>query len=137
VLVIGGFTLVDGNLAAVTEHLLANEPAKAAVPPLEVSTGWLSLVLIVGFGAAVYPHAIQRIYAAGSERTLKRSLGFMALMPPITAGAVFLVGIIGIDLYPGRLGAAELLVDDLPRPARGVHQPRRLEAPPGARRQGR
>jgi SSS family solute:Na+ symporter/sodium/pantothenate symporter len=68
VLVIGGFTLVDGNLAAVTEHLLANEPAKAAVPPLEVSTGWLSLVLTVGFGAAVSPHAIQRIYAAGSPR---------------------------------------------------------------------
>lgn len=101
VLVAGGLYLIGGDLTGATEYLLANEPEKAAVPPLEVSAGWLSLVLTVGFGAAVYPHAIQRIYAAESERTLKRSLGFMALMPPITAGAVFVVGIIGISLFPG------------------------------------
>lgn len=101
VLVGGGLYLIGGDLSSTTQYLLQNEPEKVAVPPLETSVGWLSLVLIVGFGAAVYPHAIQRIYAAQSERTLKRSLGFMALMPPITAGLVFLVGIIGISLFPG------------------------------------
>ena len=101
VLVGGGLYLIGGDLSGTTQYLLQNEPEKVAVPPLETSVGWLSLVLIVGFGAAVYPHAIQRIYAAESERTLKRSLGFMALMPPITAGLVFLVGIIGISLFPG------------------------------------
>ena len=100
VLLAGGLYLIGGDLGSSTQYLLENEPEKAAVPPLDVSVGWLSLVLVVGFGAAVYPHAIQRIYAAQSERTLKRSLGFMALMPPLTAGVVFVVGIIGISLFP-------------------------------------
>ena len=100
VLLAGGLYLIGGDLGSSTQYLLENEPEKAAVPPLDVSVGWLSLVLVVGFGAAVYPHAIQRIYAAQSERTLKRSLGFMALMPPLTAGVVFVVGIVGISLFP-------------------------------------
>jgi SSS family solute:Na+ symporter len=101
VLVVGALYLIGGDLGRTTRYLLENEPEKAAVPPLEISVSWLSLVLVVGFGAAVYPHAIQRIYSAESERTLKRSLGFMALMPPVTAGLVFVVGIIGISLFPG------------------------------------
>ena len=100
VLLLGGLYLIGGDLGSTTQYLLENEPEKAAVPSLEVSVGWLSLVLVVGFGAAVYPHAIQRIYAAQSERTLKRSLGLMALMPPLTTGVVFVVGIIGISLFP-------------------------------------
>jgi solute:Na+ symporter, SSS family len=68
-------------------------------------------VLLVGFGAAVYPHAIQRVYAAESERTLKRSLAGMAWMPPITTGLVFVVGIIGISLFPNLSeGESEQLV---------------------------
>jgi solute:Na+ symporter, SSS family len=100
-LLIGGLYLIGGDLSSTTEYLLQNEPERVAVPPLEVSAAWLSLVIVVGFGAAVYPHAIQRIYAAQSERTLKRSLGLMALMPPLTTGVVFVVGIIGISLFPG------------------------------------
>jgi solute:Na+ symporter, SSS family len=100
-LLIGGLYLIGGDLSRTTEYLLQNEPERVAVPPLEVSAAWLSLVIVVGFGAAVYPHAIQRIYAAQSERTLKRSLGLMALMPPLTTGVVFVVGIIGISLFPG------------------------------------
>lgn len=99
-LLLGSLYLIGGDLGGTTTYLLENEPEKAAVPPLDVSMGWLSLVLVIGFGAAVYPHAIQRIYAARSERTLKRSLGLMALMPPLTVGVVFVVGIIGISLFP-------------------------------------
>ena len=101
VLLIGGLYLIGGDLGGTTQYLLANEPEKVAVPPLEISTSWLSLILVVGFGAAVYPHAIQRIYSAESERTLKRSLAGMAWMPPLTTGVVFVVGIIGISLFPG------------------------------------
>lgn len=101
VLLIGGLYLIGGDLSSTTEYLLANEPEKVAVPPLEISASWLSLILVVGFGAAVYPHAIQRIYSAESERTLKRSLAGMAWMPPVTTGVVFVVGIIGISLFPG------------------------------------
>ena len=101
VLLLGGLYLIGGDLSSTTQYLLENEPEKVAVPPLEISASWLSLVLVVGFGAAVYPHAIQRIYSAESERTLKRSLAGMAWMPPLTTGVVFVVGIIGISLFPG------------------------------------
>jgi len=97
----GGLALIDWDLGAVTERLLRDRPSLAAVPPLEVSVGWLGLVVIVALGASVYPHAVQRIYAAESERTLRRALGRMALMPPLTAGLVFVVGIVGVELFPG------------------------------------
>ncbi|WP_256464005.1 sodium:solute symporter family transporter [Halobacillus salinarum] len=61
---------------------------------------WFSLLILVGIGAAVYPHAVQRIFSAKSERTLKRSFTRMAWMPFITAGVVFLVGIIGVSAFP-------------------------------------
>ncbi len=122
VLLIGGLYLIGGDLSSTTQYLLENEPERVAVPPLEVSAGWLSLVIVVGFGAAVYPHAIQRIYAAQSERTLKRSLGFMALMPPLTTGVVFVVGIIGISLFPGLSeGESEQLVGLIANQVAGIN----------------
>src|SRR5699024_2783527 len=42
-----------------------------------------------------------RIYAAGSELTLRRSLTWMAWAPFVTSGFVFLIGIIGIKAFPG------------------------------------
>ncbi|MDQ0337412.1 Na+/proline symporter [Caldalkalibacillus uzonensis] len=59
------------------------------------------LLILVGIGAAVYPHAVQRIFSARSEATLKRSLCNMAWMPFITTGLVFLIGLIGIKAFPG------------------------------------
>lgn len=101
VLLTGSLYLVGGDLGDVTRHLIETQPDKAIVPDTEASINWLSMVLLVGFGAAVYPHAIQRVYAARSERTLKRSLAIMAWMPLVTTGVVFVVGIIGIQLFPG------------------------------------
>jgi solute:Na+ symporter, SSS family len=99
--VFGSLYLVGGNFSEVTKFIAENEPAKVAVPPLESSINWFSMLLLVGFGASIYPHAVQRIYSAQSERTLKRSFARMAWMPPITTGLVFIVGIIGIMLFPG------------------------------------
>lgn len=90
-----------GSLPAATEYLAAKAPAKVAVPPLETSINWLSMYFLVGIGAAVYPHAIQRIYAAESENTLKKSLIRMAWMPFVTTGVVFTIGIIGAKAFPG------------------------------------
>lgn len=101
VLLAGGLYLIGGDIGGATQYLADNEPAKAEVPPMETSVNWLGMVLMIGIGAAVYPHAIQRIYAAESERTLKRSLAGMAWMPPLTTGVVFVVGIIGVSLFPG------------------------------------
>ena len=59
------------------------------------------MTILIGLGAAVYPHAIQRVYAARSERTLKRSLAVMAWLPFATTAVVFVVGLTGLVLFPG------------------------------------
>jgi solute:Na+ symporter, SSS family len=101
VLLVGALYLIGGDVGGLTEYLRANEPDKVGVPAGEEAVNWLSMIVLVGFGAAVYPHAIQRVYAARSERTLKRSLSVMAWMPLATTAVVFLVGIIGLQLFPG------------------------------------
>ncbi len=122
VLLGGALYLIGGSVGDATQYLVQNQPEKASVPPLEVSVNWLSFVLLVGFGAAVYPHAIQRIYAAESERTLKRSLAGMAWMPPITTGVVFVVGIIGISLFPNLSeGDSERLVGMIANEVAGIN----------------
>lgn len=110
-LLVGTLTLVGGNVSASTLQLMEQQPEKMAVPPLETSINWFSMLLLVGFGAAVYPHAIQRIYAAESEYSLKVSFARMAWMPLITTGVVFLIGILAIPLFPGldKAGSEQLV----------------------------
>ncbi|WP_372508746.1 sodium:solute symporter family protein [Pseudalkalibacillus decolorationis] len=98
---IGALYLVGGNLSDVTASIAEREPAKVGVPPIEGTINWFSILLLVGCGAAIYPHAIQRIYSSQSERILKKSLARMAWMPPVTTGFVFVIGIIGISMFPG------------------------------------
>ncbi len=102
--VIGGVYLAGGSFTEITQYIATNEPAKISVPAAEVNINWFSMLILVGLGASIYPHAIQRIYAARSERTLKKSFARMAWMPLITTGLVFIVGIIGISLFPGLEG---------------------------------
>lgn len=111
VFLIGGLYLVGGNFGEVTRYIAEMEPAKAAVPATEVNINWFSMLLLVGLGASIYPHAVQRIYSAQSERILKKSFARMAWMPPITTGLVFMVGIIGIMLFPGldKTGSEQLV----------------------------
>ncbi|MGJ9460453.1 sodium:solute symporter family protein [Oceanobacillus sp. CF4.6] len=101
IFLIGGFYLVGGNLSTVTQSIAETDPAKVGVPEFMTSVNWLSMILLVGLGAAIYPHAVQRIFSSESERTLKRSLSRMAWMPPLTTGLVFVIGILGISLIPG------------------------------------
>jgi len=101
-----GALYLAGGLGEVTTFLAQNEPEKIAVPEPASTVTWLSMIVMVGLAAAMYPHAIQRVYAAESERTLRRSLAGMAWMPLVTTGVVFVIGIAGIVLYPG-LGEAE------------------------------
>ncbi|MFB4163867.1 sodium:solute symporter [Alteribacillus sp. JSM 102045] len=101
VLLTGALSLTGTGFTGLTADIAATAPEKIGVPDTVTSINWISMILLVGFGAAIYPHAVQRIYSSQSERTLKRSLSRMAWMPPITTGLVFLVGIIGISLFPG------------------------------------
>ena len=66
---------------------------------------WLSYILIVGLGGALYPHAIQRIYASKSERVLNRSLAVMAFLPFATALVALVGGIYALAYIPGLEGA--------------------------------
>lgn len=90
-----------GTLGDAAKFIAENAPKKIGVPSMDTNINWLSIYVLVGIGAAVYPHAIQRIYAAKSERVLKKSLSRMAWMPFITSGMVFIIGLIGIKAFPG------------------------------------
>lgn len=70
------------------------------VPHLGRCVEWLSYILIVGIGGALYPQAIQRIYAAKSLSTLKLSLIVMGFLPLLTTLIVVLVGLYGIAFHP-------------------------------------
>lgn len=100
-LLAGAFYLTGDSLGGTTQYLIDNEPEAVASPTLDVSINWLSMIIMVGLSVCLYPHAIQRIYAAKSERTLKRSLRRLVWMPLFTAGLVFCVGMLGIRLFPG------------------------------------
>jgi SSS family transporter len=122
VLVGGGLYLIGGSLGDAFGHVVTAEPDKAATPPREASVSWLSMLVLVGIGAAVYPHAIQRVYAAESAATLRRSLARMAWMPLVTTALVFVAGIIAIQLYPGLSdGESEQLVGMIANDVAGIN----------------
>ncbi|WP_110670699.1 sodium:solute symporter family protein [Salinicola halophilus] len=116
-LLFGVFTLLlgslyyFGDLSHAAEIMAETAPEKLGAPDSGGVTTWFCLLVLVGIGAAIYPHAFQRIFSARSERTLKRSFVRMAYMPFLTAGVVFMVGIIGIGAFPAlSTGESEQLV---------------------------
>lgn len=101
VMLLVGSLIYLGNPAESASVMQAQSPEKLAPPGGTGLMHWFSLLVLVGIGAAVYPHAVQRIFSARSEATLKRSLTRMVYMPFATAGVVFVVGIVGIAAFPG------------------------------------
>ena len=89
-------TPTPGHLADLTASIAADSPDKVAVPSWEISRNWFSTIILIGFSGAVYPHAIQRIYAARDTRSLKRAFAIMVFLPLVTTGVVFMVGILAI-----------------------------------------
>ena len=76
--------LVDqiGPLSAATARIAASPDAfKVARPEPAMLREWLSYVIVIGVGGALYPHAIQRIYAAKSCRTMNLSFASMTFLP--------------------------------------------------------
>lgn len=91
---------------ALTDWLNANAPDKTAVPGGDVSRRWFSSIVLIGFSGAVYPQAVQRIYAARNVRALKRSLQCMIFMPLVTMPIVVLVGLVGLQRFSSLDGVA-------------------------------
>lgn len=101
--------LVDefGPLSAATETVLASPDAiKIGRPSGSMLREWASYILIVGIGGALYPQAIQRIYASRSKRALNESLAVMAFLPFLTAFVAVIAGIYGLAYIGGLEGAA-------------------------------
>ena len=98
--------LTGQGLETAAEWVLEHEPAKAFRPPGSVQAGWASTVLLIGFAGAVYPQAIQRIFAARSTGALRRALSVMAFLPFLTTLPVFLVGILALPRLAGLEGVA-------------------------------
>ncbi len=69
------------------------------------SREWLSYVIVIGMGGALYPHAIQRIYAAKSRRIMNVSLASMTFLPYMTALIAVIAGIYALAYVPGLEGA--------------------------------
>jgi SSS family transporter len=107
VLLAGFFILVvmipslGGGLPNIVEKLSQLDPPKVTVPTLEGCNTWISYILLLGCGAAIYPQAIQRLYAGRSLKVLKRSLALMAFMPLTTTLIALVCGLTGILLIPG------------------------------------
>ncbi|NER14149.1 hypothetical protein GWK08_11905 [Leptobacterium flavescens] len=87
------------GLTNISKWLIKNEPQKINLPDPNFQIYWASTVLMIGLGAAVYPQAIQRIYAARSLKALKRSMSAMVFMPLFTVLILFLIGIVSIPHF--------------------------------------
>lgn len=114
-----------GGLTSTAEYIMTKQPDTWAPPTWEEKRLWLSTLLIVLFGISIYPQAIQRIYAAKDERTLKRSLQFMAFMPLVTTFFIVVIGIVGSAQMPGldRDGSEQitlLLLSDIAKNIPGI-----------------
>lgn len=102
------FLIVDqfGPLSAATEIIAQSANVeKIERPDSAMLRQWLSYVLLVGIGGALYPQAIQRIYAARSRRTLKKSFATMAFMPFFSVLIAIVAGIYALAYIPGLEGA--------------------------------
>ena len=90
------FLMIDqfGPLSVATEVISQSKNAgKLARPDASMLREWLSYILLVGIGGALYPQAIQRIYSARSVGTLRRSFATMAFMPFFSVLISIIVGI--------------------------------------------
>ncbi|MED5454612.1 MAG: hypothetical protein VX961_08795, partial [Verrucomicrobiota bacterium] len=58
-----------------------------------MSRQWFSYIFVVGLGGALYPQAIQRIYAARSQKVLRNGVATMAFLPLTASLVAVLVGI--------------------------------------------
>jgi len=82
-----------GGMAGALETFGNLWPEKVNPPTGQKLVSWVGGMLLLGVGASVYPHAIQRIFAARSEQTLKRSMAIMVFMPLVTTLPLVLIGI--------------------------------------------
>ncbi len=93
-----------GTPAAIVQAVAATAPEKIQNPGLATCVTWLSTFALLGFGAPLYPQALQRIYAARRLGELRRALAVMAVIPLFAITTVVFIGVTGIALFPDLAG---------------------------------
>lgn len=88
------------HLEGAASTLAATGPSKTLAPTGDGLREWVSYIVLVGIGGALYPQAIQRIYASRTATSLRHSLIVMAFLPLTTALIAVMVGIIGLAHVP-------------------------------------
>ncbi len=114
-----------GSFATTTQYFIENHSDIWNPPTAEQKRLWMSTLILVFFGISVYPHAIQRIYAARDEAALRRSFQIMVFMPILTTFLVVLIGVIGHVRFPGlnKAGSEQItliLLNDLVKHIHGM-----------------
>ncbi|WP_298773645.1 sodium:solute symporter family protein [uncultured Shewanella sp.] len=97
------FTVIWTQYGSVLDNQTVLESTKKQffkTPTMTDIKSWVGTLIMVCFGAAVYPQAIQRIYAAKSKKTLQRSLQLMLVMPFLTTLPIIIIAIIGAAHFP-------------------------------------
>jgi SSS family transporter len=103
---LGWLLLGAGGIESVTRQLYSVRPEAVRVPDARECANWFSTILLLGLASVVYPQAIQRVFAARSGQSLRRSLSMMSFMPLATTLVVTLIGIAAIARFE-HLGALE------------------------------
>lgn len=96
-----------GSPAETTSILFKESPEKVLPPDGKLLRQWINFILLFGFAGALYPQAIQRVYAARSVKALKRGLAAMAFMPLGATLVAILVGVAVAAHLPGQLEGAK------------------------------
>lgn len=97
-----GLTLSHfGGLEPALALLRAEQPLLLEPPDLAGNVTWISSILVFAIAASIYPHALQRIYAAKSTANLKRALAIMVFLPFVTSLPAITWGVLGNALFPG------------------------------------
>ena len=88
----------EGGLTEVVRQAVEIAPEKVSVPAsLETLTrSYLLYMLVFGIGGAMYPQIIQSVYAAKSERALRRSVMMMVPNYFLIMLCVVMIGLVGI-----------------------------------------
>jgi SSS family solute:Na+ symporter len=74
-------------------------------PSNDMLRQWVSYLIVIGLGGALYPQAIQRIYSAESKASLYKSLSVMSFLPYTTALIALIAGIYALAFIPGLEGS--------------------------------
>ncbi|MCD8534835.1 MAG: sodium:solute symporter family protein [Verrucomicrobia bacterium] len=89
-----------GGVGSVLKDIHQAAPSFWEVPSASQQVEWWSTLMIISIGIALYPHAVQRIYAARSASALKNAFQVMVYLPLFTTLLMLSVGWIGRTRFP-------------------------------------